>query len=719
MKFSLKSWLVFWLLPGHMLAHDWLIDPAPFTATITLAANGRSLVMQNGLIRRTLQLAPAVATVNMFNQMLGEEWLRSVRPEAEIRLNGQHFQIGGLAGQPVHNYLLPEWLSEMTAPPQTFKFVNYTIEPIRPRFSWRKRQSWLAVDRPWPPPGKMLALEFAFDSSAGHSFTGIDQLRIFVHYEIYDGLPLLGKWLTIENRSAVSLEIDSFTSEILALAEPQSAVGDLDHWLLPNVTIETDYAFGGSVSSESCLGKSVFWEPDPHYTTQVNYQRIMPCLLCCRPGFGPAYHLPPGEKFETFRTFELFHDSWDRERKGLAQRQMYRTIAPWVTENPILMHVRQADDEAVKLAIDQCAEVGFELVILTFGSSFNLEDKSAVNLERLRQLAQYAHAKGIALGGYSLLASRSISVTDDVVLPAGKTPIFGHSPCLGSKWGEQYFQNLYQFYQQTGLDVLEHDGSYPGDGCVSTTHPGHRGWLDSQWSQFTQIRDFYRWCRGQGIYLNVPDWYFLNGSNKTGMGYRETNWSLPRAQQELIERQNIFDGTWEKTPSMGWMFVPLTEYQGGGPAATIEPLAEHLPHYEQRLANLFGAGVQACYRGPRLYDGDAAKAVVKKWVDFYKQYRAILDSDIIHVRRPNGRQLDVILHVNPGLPIKGLAFIYNPTPAVISETLLLPLYYTGLTDVAAIGVQAANFRKFKLARDFTVAVPVQVPAQSQTWLVIR
>ena len=50
---------------------------------------------------------------------------------------------------------------------------------------------------------------------------------------------------------------------------------------------------------------------------------------------------------------------------------------------------------------------------------------------------------------------------------------------------------------------------------------------------------------------------------------------------------------------MGWMFVPLTQYHGGGAAATIEPLKDHLPHYGQRLANLFGAGVQACYRGPR------------------------------------------------------------------------------------------------------------------------
>ncbi|MEK4359244.1 hypothetical protein NYE48_19525 [Paenibacillus sp. FSL M7-1455] len=48
------------------------------------------------------------------------------------------------------------------------------------------------------------------------------------------------------------------------------------------------------------------------------------------------------------------------------------------------------------------------------------------------------------------------------------------------------------------------------------------------------------------MYLNVPDWYFLNGSNKTGMGYREVNWDLPRERQLMLARQNIFDGTWKK-----------------------------------------------------------------------------------------------------------------------------------------------------------------------------
>ena len=48
----------------------------------------------------------------------------------------------------------------------------------------------------------------------------------------------------------------------------------------------------------------------------------------------------------------------------------------------------------------------------------------------------------------------------------------------------------------------------------------------------------------------------------------------------------------------------------------------------------------------RIYDADATKAVVKKWVGFYKRHREILESDIIHLRRPDGRGLDGIMHVN-------------------------------------------------------------------------
>jgi hypothetical protein len=170
---------------------------------------------------------------------------------------------------------------------------------------------------------------------------------------------------------------------------------------------------------------------------------------------------------------------------------------------------------------------------------------------------------------------------------------------------------------------------------------------------------------------------------------------------------------------MGWMFVPLTEYQGGGAAATLEPLHDHLADYEAHLANNFGAGVQACYRGPRLYDSPETEAVVAKWVRWFKEYRDILESDIIHLRRADGRDIDYFLHVNPGLKRCGLAMVYNPLEQAVERTIELPLYYTGLTDTALIREQEGPLRDFKLDRAYQVRFPVRIPARGRTWLVIE
>ncbi len=685
---------------------DWLIDPRPFVATVTPNRDGSEIELANGLVRRVIRLQPNAATVGYENLMTGESLLRSVRPEASVTLNGAQYAVGGLIGQPVQSYLDAAWIPQLQAEPRAFRFQSFKTGRTEARFPWKKHPEWMPADMPWPPPGVSLTLEFAAPGSAG----ALRGVTVEVHYELYDGIPLLSKWIVVRNRSARPVELNAFTSEILAAVEYESYVDDNPRWEWPNLYVETDYAFGGMGSKGG--NKGVHWVSDPEYKSQVNYARNTPCLLECRPPLGPDQIIAPGGSFESFRAFELAQDSTDRERKGLAQRRMYRTLAPWITENPVLMHVRSAQPEAVKLAIDQCAEVGFEMVIMTFGSGFDFENRDKGYQAGIKELADYARAKHIALGGYSLLASRGAATTNDNTV--GPTA-FGVMPCLGARWGVAYLAQLKDFIATAGLGVLEHDGSYPGDTCASTNHPFHRGLADSQWVQWRAITDFYKWCRSEGVYLNIPDWYFLSGGSKTGMGYREVNWSLPRAYQEIIERQNIYDGTWEKTPSMGWMFVPLTEYQGGGAAATIEPLKDHLPHYETRLANLFGAGVIACYRGPRLYDSDETKAVVKRWVDFYREHRAILNSDLIHLRRADGRDWDGWLHVNPALKECGLAVIYNPLAADIQRQIRLPLYYTGLTNEAVVRRSDGSTDRLKLNRDYSVEITLTVPGHGRTW----
>src|SRR5260370_817918 len=124
---------------------------------------------------------------------------------------------------------------------------------------------------------------------------------------------------------------------------------------------------------------------------------------------------------------------------------------------------------------------------------------------------------------------------------------------------------------------------------------------------------------------------------------------------------------------------------------------------------------KACYRGPRLYDTDATRAVVKKWVEFYRQHRAILDSDIIHVRRPDGQGIDCILHVNAQTKPRGLAMVYNSTEREVETTLRLPLYYTGLTETARVREQDGQATEYRLDRPHHIEVPVKKAPQGITW----
>jgi hypothetical protein len=696
------------------IREDWLVAKIDRKVSLTPVPEKEELVLQNGLVRRAWRLTPNAATVAFDLLTTNTSLIRGVKPEAILSINGKNWPIGGLIGQPDYAYLRPEWLESMEADPGSFQFQRWETGPTRAPFPWAQVRHNNHAE--WPPPGRALTLFF----SPPENVSELEGIKVEIHYEMYQGIPLVGKWFVLINGREESITLDSFVAEQLAVVEPASHVEIPDRWELPQLHVESDYSFHGD--SYWSANETTHWVPDPDYSTQVNYQRMAPLMLESKPPMGPALILEPGESFTSFRTFELALDSTERERQTLAQRKMYRTLAPWVTENPILMHVLASDPAQIRSAIDQCAEVGFEMVILSFGSGFNMESEDPEYLDQIKGLADYAHEKGIEIGGYSLLASRRISDDDDAINPETGKPggaIFGHSPCLCSSWGQDYFRKLKHFIEYTGIDVLEHDGSYPGDVCASTAHPGHQGLKDSQWKQWETIRDFYQWCRGRGVYLNVPDWYILSGSNKTAMGYREVNWSLPRERQIILARQNIFDGTWEKPPSMGWMFVPLVQYHGGGAAATLEPLSEHLDAYSAHLAQNFGSGVQACYRGPRLFDTDETRDMVRKWVGFYKKHRSILDSDIIHVRRPDARDIDCMLHVHPGGEQKGLAVIFNPLPTPVEKELKLPVYYTGLDRLASVRFEGGEPNIYVLDRNYEITLPVKLKAQSMTWCVIE
>ena len=707
MKRIIFSFLVCISQCFFLYGQDWLLDGSGYVSTIVKTPDGMGIMMTNGLISREFRVSPGLSTINISNLMTGDSMLRTACSEGTLTIDGKDYPLGGLSGVEERGYMLPEWIDGMRPLENSFRVVDWTVTDLKPRMEWNRKR-WALV-KEWNPTGKELTITLEGPGD-------LKGVKVDLHYEIYDGAPIIGKWLIVRNETGRAIMLDKFTLEELAFVEYESDVDHVPASSAGSIHVESDWA------QVSC--GTTFWGTDPKYTSQVNYGLQTQCFLTVKlPNDGPAQEIPSGERFESFRNWLMPFDSQERERKGLFLRHFKRILAPWTTENPIFLHLTSTKLEDVKTAIEQCVETGYEMIILSFGSGLDMEDESEENISKFKEYVDLAHSKGIEIGGYSLLASRWISDEVDVINPrTGKRGgmTFGSSPCLSSEWGHEYFRKIQSFFEKTGMDVFEHDGSYSGDPCASTSHAFHKGLEDSQWNQRKMLENLYKWMRAKGIYMNVPDMgTMLIGSSKCGVGYREDNWSLPRDRQIILGRQNIFDGTWKRNSGDGWTFTPLVQYHGGGAAATLEPLDEHLDAYKAHMIQNYGSGVQSCYRGFRLYDTERTKEAVKEVISWYKEHRDILNSDIIHLRRPDGKDWDGIMHVNPGLEEKGFAMLYNPTNKEITRVIKLPLYYTGLTRKAKISQDGGKARKYRLKRDYSVEVEVTIPASGHTCLQIR
>lgn len=225
----------------------------------------------------------------------------------------------------------------------------------------------------------------------------------------------------------------------------------------------------------------------------------------------------------------------------------------------------------------------------------------------------------------------------------------------------------------------------------------------------------------QGIFMRIPDWYIMHGGSKVQHNYREASWDAPRELQHMLTRRTIYDSSFHSRNNiMGWTFIPLSNYKGGGKAAAMIPLKDNIADYEYRLACTFGYGVTSMMRGPQLFDGPETKAMLKKMVGFFKKHRAILTSDILHLKRPDGRNIDYILHVNPNIDEKGLMMVYNPLAHDVTKNIRIPLYYSGIRGKASIQEKGAGkIGTLSLNDRHEVLLTVKVKANSYNWYLFK
>ena len=179
-------------------------------------------------------------------------------------------------------------------------------------------------------------------------------------------------------------------------------------------------------------------------------------------------------------------------------------MAPWVLENPIFFHMVNSSTVAVREVLDQMAEVGFEMMIYSFGSGFDLESEDPAYLDTVRETVDYARSRGIEVGGYDLIALTR-KVRPNWMALNDETNGTWPSACFASGWYDELLNKTLHFLESTGLSMLETDGPYGGYSCSSTSHQHHSGQGDSVYQQDRLQGQFYRDLRNRGIYINQPD----------------------------------------------------------------------------------------------------------------------------------------------------------------------------------------------------------------------
>lgn len=712
---------------------DWLIQTVdePCRLNVQKSVDGLTSTFQlaNGLVSRTFYLADNVACVGYKNLSNGAEYLRAIKPEARVCLDSVWYEVGGLKEQPEMSYLLSNWYPQLEASQQAFTLK--TVETGLPlkRYPWTEKNNSIKAD--WPAKGLRVAMTYV----PTEAMPEVKNIEVRVNYELYQGMPIMAKWIEVINKGDKKVLLNEMECEVLAVNQDQ----------VKRMHVESDFSFAlvnadlegsalmhynGKPKSYHVGGSTTQWTVDKEYNTWASHNQAEDkflsfphhCLLLSRLPMGPNTIVDKETPFKSYITFELLQDSDDRERKSLGHRRLYKKLAPQTTESLLCGGITSHDETKLKGFIDQLTELGMERIDIQAWPGISHDNLDSAYVQLWRRVASYAKERGIVLGGYELqVASRGRGKEVDCIHPeTGKQgSLFGQSVCVASSWKDSYFDKMWKFYDRTGLKVFSMDGPYHGDPCGSKVHPYHTGLEDSQWKQWSSYVEVLHELQRRNIYIPIPDWYFLNGQCSTGMGYREASANLTPQQQQLIGRQYIYDGTWHKLPTMGWMSLQLVGFYTNDPRVGLEPLCENLDRYESQLIQFLGSGCQLTIRGNRLYDTPETKAMLTKWINWFKQYRDILTSEIIHVNRPNGRDLDCMMHVNPFIGHKGMVIVFNPTDKEITKEMRLPLYYTGLKGKATITGGDGSKKSYQLNRKEELTLPVSIKAGATAWFLIE
>jgi len=249
---------------------------------------------------------------------------------------------------------------------------------------------------------------------------GLPGIDVAVHYELYDGLPVLKKWITVK----VSPPADPIIVDNLYM----------EHLRSPNFAPEAITVFQIQPNNPTPFSQQIV--PDPNQSFPGRTQQLwffdQDWDACCdnelhvsysyytrlMVGYGPDITFGgltgPGAlvsssdpaPFESIAVRLLFHDSTDWERQGLGTRRMQQYLAPQLQETPLYTMITDiSSTKAFQLAISQAAAAGLELVVVGYGANGYCgmcpeQLQNATWVQWFKSNVDYAKSLGVAVTAY-------------------------------------------------------------------------------------------------------------------------------------------------------------------------------------------------------------------------------------------------------------------------------------------------------------------------------
>ena len=552
-------------------------------------------------------------------------------------------------------------------------------------------------------------------------------LKIKVVYEAHGAIPLITKQIRIENNGPEAVLLNGIQLEAFTPAVNNQRT----------LMLEDDYVRDGLTTAAGKRVKSPWIEEQPKYvdyllgTLNEPVKYAYPVVI--------DQWISVGASFQSFTAYQFAITNDTPERRGLEYRTATRKLFPLTTRTWLGCLIAPSKNvEDYYKAIELAAEVGYETVSLqhgwidgklthpVFSTYADYEPNPELfpnGWDDVKKLTDFAHSKGVAIGMYLIYVSiwddkESKAVADNqwhlIWAKDDNSARWGTTLCPGTDWGPYVNRKIEDALVRGGFDGYDLDGPYYGDISVAEGRPYKPGGPNQPlaWERNVSL---YERMRALGRYSCAAQSFaaFPHGLGRIGTtGYDEGDFGrLGMWSQILATRSGAYKFTQVYRSEQSNFFIPCVSWLDG---PDLEPMEENVPEYNAYLANCFGYGFDGRPFQHLPYDGPKSKAAVLRWINFWKSHKDFFkQGHVLHVRKPDGKQIDAIMHVitEGDGPKRALVVAFNPDEKAQTDELTLPF---DVVDWPAEGWKA-------MGEDGAAAlvvgnkITVTIPARDATW----